>query len=81
MQHQLSSQVRGEIDRNQREFFLRQQLRAIQKELGEIDDLEAFLHSLTATRLDSEFTDGSSPTTVPSGLTPPLSELPPALTP
>ncbi len=41
MQQQLSSQVRGEIDRNQREFFLRQQLRAIQQELGEADDLEA----------------------------------------
>jgi len=40
MQQQLSSQVRGEIDRNQREFFLRQQLRAIQQELGEADDLE-----------------------------------------
>ena len=40
MQQQLSSQVRGEIDRNQREFFLRQQLRAIQQELGEVDDLE-----------------------------------------
>jgi ATP-dependent Lon protease len=41
MQQQLSSQVRGEIDRNQREFFLRQQLRAIQQELGEADDLES----------------------------------------
>ncbi len=40
MQQKLSSQVRGEIDRNQREYFLRQQLRAIQSELGESDDLE-----------------------------------------
>jgi ATP-dependent Lon protease len=40
MQQQISSQVRGEIDRNQREFFLRQQLRTIQQELGEVDDLE-----------------------------------------
>ncbi len=40
MQERLSSQVRGEIDRNQREFFLRQQLRAIQQELGEADELE-----------------------------------------
>ena len=40
MQQQLSSQVRGEIDRSQREFFLRQQLRTIQQELGEADDLE-----------------------------------------
>jgi ATP-dependent Lon protease len=40
MQQQISSQVRGEIDRNQREFFLRQQLRTIQQELGEVDDVE-----------------------------------------
>ena len=40
MQEQISSQVRGEIDRNQREFLLRQQLRTIQQELGEIDDIE-----------------------------------------
>jgi len=40
MQEQISSQVRGEIDRNQREFLLRQQLRTIQQELGEIDDVE-----------------------------------------
>lgn len=40
MQHEIASRVRGELDSNQREFFLRQQLRTIQKELGEIDDLE-----------------------------------------
>ena len=40
MQQKISSQVRGEIDRSQREFFLRQQLRTIQQELGEVDDLE-----------------------------------------
>jgi ATP-dependent Lon protease len=40
MQEQISTQVRGEIDRNQREFLLRQQLRTIQQELGEVDDVE-----------------------------------------
>jgi ATP-dependent Lon protease len=39
MQQEISSQARGEIDRNQREYFLRQQLRAIQQELGEGDEL------------------------------------------
>jgi ATP-dependent Lon protease len=39
MQQEISSQARGEIDRSQREYFLRQQLRAIQQELGEGDDL------------------------------------------
>ncbi len=38
MQQEISSQAREEIDRNQREFFLRQQLKAIQQELGEEDD-------------------------------------------
>ncbi len=40
MQQEISLQARGEIDRSQREYFLRQQLRAIQQELGEGDDLE-----------------------------------------
>ncbi len=40
MQQEISSQVRGEMDKSQREYFLRQQLKAIQKELGEGEDLE-----------------------------------------
>ncbi|HVR27965.1 MAG TPA: endopeptidase La, partial [Thermoanaerobaculia bacterium] len=39
MQQQLSSEARQEMDRSQREYFLRQQLRAIHTELGEGDDL------------------------------------------
>jgi len=39
MQQEISTQVRGEMDRSQREYFLRQQLKAIQKELGEGEDL------------------------------------------
>ncbi len=38
MQQEISSQAREEIDRGQREFFLRHQLRAIHDELGEGDD-------------------------------------------
>src|SRR5579885_1539611 len=45
--HKIQSQVQTELNKNQREYFLRQQLKAIQKELGEndgrsaeIDDLE-----------------------------------------
>jgi len=34
----IQSEVAGEIDRSQREFYLRQQLRAIQRELGEEED-------------------------------------------
>ncbi len=39
MQHEITTQARDEIDRGQREFFLRQQLRTIQEALGEGDDL------------------------------------------
>ena len=39
MQHQISIQAQGEIDRSHREYFLRQQMKAIQEELGELEDL------------------------------------------
>jgi ATP-dependent Lon protease len=35
VQNDITSQARGEIDRSQREFYLRQQMKAIQQELGE----------------------------------------------
>ena len=37
----IQSQVESEIDKGQREFFLRQQLKAIQEELGEVDEQAA----------------------------------------
>ncbi len=39
LKHEIASQARGEIDRGQREYFLRHQLRAIQEELGEADEV------------------------------------------
>jgi len=39
MQQEISLQARGEIDRSQREYYLRQQLKAIQDELGDSGDL------------------------------------------
>jgi ATP-dependent Lon protease len=39
MQQEISSQARGEMDKSQREYFLRQQLKAIQQELGEGEEL------------------------------------------
>ena len=39
MQQEISMQARGEMDKNQREFFLRQQLKTIQEELGEGEEL------------------------------------------
>jgi ATP-dependent Lon protease len=43
---QIQSQVQSEIDKNQREFFLRQQLKAIQDELGEEDEQLAELNEM-----------------------------------
>jgi ATP-dependent Lon protease len=38
IQRQIQSKAKGEIDRSQREYFLREQLKAIQDELGDADD-------------------------------------------
>jgi len=38
LQAKIQSQAREEIDRTQREYFLREQLRAIKKELGDLDE-------------------------------------------
>ena len=46
MQQEISSQAKGEMDRSQREFFLRQQLKAIQSELGEGNELAEEIASL-----------------------------------
>jgi ATP-dependent Lon protease len=37
LQNKIHSQVQQEVDKNQREYFLREQLKAIQKELGDVD--------------------------------------------
>ncbi|MBI5776976.1 MAG: LON peptidase substrate-binding domain-containing protein, partial [Nitrospirae bacterium] len=38
MQQKIQQQAKGEMDKTQREYFLREQLKAIQKELGELDE-------------------------------------------
>ena len=38
VQQKIQSEAKGEIDKTQREYFLREQLKAIQRELGEIDE-------------------------------------------
>jgi ATP-dependent Lon protease len=48
----IQSQVQSELDRGQREFFLRQQLKAIQEELGEGDEVQAEIIELRQ-QLDS----------------------------
>src|SRR5436190_1714090 len=44
--HKIQSQVQTELNKNQKEFYLRQQLKAIQKELGEGDGKTAEIEDL-----------------------------------
>ena len=44
--HKIQGQVQTELNKNQREFYLRQQLKAIQKELGEGDPRSAEIDDL-----------------------------------
>ncbi len=54
-QRRLQREVKEEIDRNQREYFLREQIKALQKELSgsddEEDEVEAFREKLQALEL------------------------------
>jgi ATP-dependent Lon protease len=42
----IQSQVQSELEKGQREYFLRQQLKAIQEELGEADEVQAEVNDL-----------------------------------
>jgi ATP-dependent Lon protease len=44
--HKIQSQVQTELNKNQREYYLRQQLKAIQKELGEADGRSSEIEDL-----------------------------------
>ena len=44
----IQSQVQSELEKGQREYFLRQQLKAIQEELGEADEVQAEVAELRA---------------------------------
>jgi ATP-dependent Lon protease len=58
MQQEISTQARGEMDRSQREYYLRQQLRAIQQELGEgeeiAEELEGYRKVISEKRITPE---------------------------
>ena len=45
----IQSEVQSEMDKGQREYFLRQQMKAIQEELGETDEITAEVNELRAT--------------------------------
>ena len=46
LEHRIQNQVQREVDRSQRDFFLREQLKAIQMELGQEDPLTRELNEL-----------------------------------
>jgi len=46
LQYQIHSQVQEEMDRSQREYFLREQIRVIQRELGESDPQQQEINEL-----------------------------------
>ena len=45
IENRIQRQVNEQIDQNQREYFLREQLRAIHRELGEDEDIEDEIHN------------------------------------
>jgi ATP-dependent Lon protease len=55
VQAEINTQAKGEIDRSQREFYLRQQLKAIQSELGEgnelAEDIAAYREKMLKARM------------------------------
>src|SRR5687767_15195710 len=58
VQQEINSQARADIDRSQREFFLRQQLKAIQTELGDVNELyeeiEAFRNKMLSAKMPEQ---------------------------
>src|SRR6185295_8102857 len=61
VQNDINTQARGEIDKSQREFYLRQQMKAIQQELGEGNELqeeiEQYRSKIKKAKMPSEVTE------------------------
>jgi ATP-dependent Lon protease len=55
LENQIQTSVQEEVDKTQREYFLREQLRAIQRELGESDAFTRDLSKLREELLQSQF--------------------------
>ncbi|HUU06518.1 MAG TPA: endopeptidase La [Patescibacteria group bacterium] len=55
VQNQINLKAQGEMDKNQKEYFLRQQLKAIKKELGEeaenLDEINSYLKKLEEAKM------------------------------
>ena len=58
MQHKIQTQAREEMDKSHREYYLREQLKAIQKELGETDErsqeIQELEQKIDAAKMPSE---------------------------
>ncbi len=58
LSNKIQSEVKGEMDKAQREYFLREQMKAIQKELGEVDErqeeFEELKRSIKKARMPKE---------------------------
>ena len=57
LEYSIHDKVQQEVDRSQREFYLREQMRAIQSELGEIDFENADLQELGKRLAESDLPD------------------------
>lgn len=61
LEQTISYKVKSQIDKNQREYYLREQMRAIQGELGqdeeEVDEIEEFLKKLKKLKLPKKTAD------------------------
>lgn len=58
----IRDRVKGEVDKSQREYFLREQLKAIREELGEADERTAEIEELRAKIEAKEMPDGAKET-------------------
>lgn len=61
IEHDITSKVKSQINKNQREYYLREQMRAIQEELGGTEDIEdevaGFKEALEALELEEKTRD------------------------
>jgi ATP-dependent Lon protease len=77
LEDQIQSQVQEEVDKSQREFVLREQMRIIQQELGEMDPLVAEKNELrdkiAATRMPDEVREKAEQELSRMDIMPPMS--------
>ncbi len=60
LENSIHSRVQNEVDKNQREFYLREQMKAIQNELGETDSWSSEVGDLRQKVLDAQMPEEAS---------------------